>query len=110
MKALRCRIGDLCVVVRASHRANLGHIVQVIAHYDPAEDDLGMHGADWFVTCAVPLTWSQGKKRWRRRRGPVPDECLKPIRGNGKLRSINRAESEPVLAVEDTCSNTMAGT
>ena len=81
MKLLRCRVGDLCVVVRAVHPSNLGHIVRVLAPYDPGGCDLDMDEADWLVESALPLTWSRGERRlWRRRRGPVPDECLQPLR------------------------------
>ena len=82
MNSLRCRVGDLCVVIRAVHPSNLGHIVRVLAPYDPRGCDVDMADADWLVESARPMTWSRGERHlWQRRRGPVPDECLQPLRG-----------------------------
>jgi len=78
----RCKAGDLAVVVRADYESNLGRIVQVIAQ------DVGAsfvkfegRGSVWWVTCPSLMTWSMGGKSFSRRSGPVPDECLMPIRG-----------------------------
>lgn len=85
MKPLRCRVGDLCVVIHAAHPSNLGHIVRILSPYDPCGSegcDIEMTDADWLVESAFPMTWSRGKhRRWRRKRGPVPDEYLQPLRG-----------------------------
>lgn len=84
MKALRCKVGDLCVVVKARSTANLGRIVRVVAPYSRELDDFPMESADWMVECSTTLTWKRPPdKRWRRKKGPVPDECLLPIRGSG---------------------------
>lgn len=81
MNSPRCRVGDLCIVIQAVHPSNLGHIVRVLAPYDPQGCDLDMAEADWFVESSQPLTWSRGDRHfWLRRRGPVPDEYLQPLR------------------------------
>lgn len=78
----RCRAGDLAVVIRAHYSCNLGRIVRVLAPHDGMGDRVFHNaGVVWLVECAQPMTWSIGKKRFRRKRGPAPDSCLKPIRG-----------------------------
>lgn len=84
----RCKPGDLAIVVKAFHAANLGRIVHVLRLHD-GQGELSMHGlADtvWEVECATGrLTWSRARpaRRWRRKRGPIPDGALQPIRGDG---------------------------
>ena len=79
---MKCRVGDLAVVIDAEHGCNLGKIVRVIKPHD-GSGDIVFWGADnvWLVECAHPLTWSVGKKRYRRKTGPAPDAQLQPIRG-----------------------------
>lgn len=82
MTTTRCSVGDLAVVVYANHRCNLGRIVRVIAAHDGKGDMV--YGAEagpvWLVESAQPLTWNVKSRRFRRRRGPVPDCQLQPIR------------------------------
>jgi hypothetical protein len=35
----------------------------------------------WLVTCQQPMTWYKKSKRYQRKKGPVPDAQLQPIRG-----------------------------
>jgi hypothetical protein len=79
----RCRAGDLAVIIYADYRCNLGRIVRVLAQHD-GKGDIAFHGVDvvWLVESSRPITWTVGTKRFRRKRGPVPDTYLKPIRGN----------------------------
>lgn len=78
----RCKAGDLAVVVDAYYRSNLGRIVRVIAQHD-GKGDLVFRdaGVVWLVQSSQPMTWTVAGKRFRRKRGPVPDTSLKPIRG-----------------------------
>jgi hypothetical protein len=78
----RCRAGDLAVVVDAYYRSNLGRIVKVLAPHD-GQGDLVFRGvgAVWLVKSPQTMTWTIGSRRIRRKRGPVPDAYLKPIRG-----------------------------
>lgn len=78
----QCKAGDLAIVVHAFHRGNLGRIVEVVGLHDGTGDLVFREGGVvWLVKCAQPMTWTVGKKRFRRKYGPVPDAVLKPIRG-----------------------------
>jgi len=79
---MKCRVGDLAVVIRADIRSNLGRIVRVVA----PDDGRGTirfirEGMIWNVACHQPITWRLDGKRYRRKTGPVPDNRLQPIRG-----------------------------
>jgi hypothetical protein len=79
---MRCREGDLAVVIRAENKCNLGLIVRVVRLHD-GTGDLAYHidAPVWFTECSIPMTWTKGKKRFRQKSGPVPDDQLQPIRG-----------------------------
>ena len=83
MTELRCRPGDLAIVIQAEFATNLGRIVQVI-EIDDRKGDLQfpLQTPTWVVHCKSPMTWRDHKKRYRRKQGPVPDAYLHPIRGN----------------------------
>ena len=79
---MRCKPGDLAVVVNAQCRCNIGFIVEVIAPHDGAGDIVFTgHGHVWMVKCHKAMTWYVRGKRYRRKTGPVPDNRLQPIRG-----------------------------
>ena len=80
---MKCRVGDLAIVIDAFHRRNLGYIVQVIAAHDGTGDIVFPveAGQVWLVEAIRPLTWSNNGKRYRRKVGPAPDNQLQPIRG-----------------------------
>jgi hypothetical protein len=82
---MRCRPGDLAVVIAARNQCNLGLIVRVIRLDDGAWLRMEGQGTVWLVQSTAPLTWCQqlGQrwKFWRRKRGPVPDRQLQPLRG-----------------------------
>jgi len=83
MTELRCRPGDLAIVIQAQFATNLGRIVQVIGVDDRSGDLLfPMQTPTWVVRCDQPMTWRFKHKRHRRKQGPVPDAYLQPIRGN----------------------------
>jgi hypothetical protein len=65
---MKCRVGDLAVVVDSYYRSNLGRIVRVIASHDGAGDIVfnAWLGQVWLVSCAQPMTWSVKGKRYRR--------------------------------------------
>lgn len=66
----------------ADYNINLGRIIRVIAPHDGAGDICFYgEGLVWLVESSQPLTWTVGKKRYRRKYGPVPDCRLQPIRG-----------------------------
>ena len=79
---MRCRPGDMAVIVDAFHKCNIGKIVTVIGLHSGAGDlVMKPKGPVWLVRCCVPLIWSTEKQRWRRKSGPAGDSALQPIRG-----------------------------
>ena len=82
MSELRCKPGDLAIVIKANYPSNLGRIVRVVA-LSQGEGDLvyPKEQVTWLVTCQQPMTWYLKSKRYQRKKGPVPDAQLQPIRG-----------------------------
>jgi hypothetical protein len=78
---MKCRVGDLAVVVRADLECNIGNIVRVIAPVDGSHAAFKGQGQVWMVECQRDMTWLVKDKTVHRRRGPVPDNRLQPIRG-----------------------------
>ena len=89
MPELRCRPGDLAIVINAKYASNLGRIVRVIRR-DNGNGALRYKEniPTWLVESPTLLTWYAYKKRYRRKRGPVPDAQLQPIRGEPLGRDI----------------------
>lgn len=82
MNKLRCKPGDLAIVIDAHYKCNLGVIVQVIKLHDglgvpsyPLEQNA------WLAKTSKVLKWTAKGKVYRRKCGPVPDAQLQPIRG-----------------------------
>jgi hypothetical protein len=89
MKKVRCKPGDLAVVISAKNKRNLGIIVNII----DADDRKGavrypLGTPTWLVESQKPLTWVVDGKRYSYHCGPVPDAQLQPIRATpqGKKR------------------------
>jgi hypothetical protein len=79
---MRCRPGDLAVVVRARVKSNIGRIVRVMKTDDGSSGvPLDGVGPAWLVKSSARLTWWFGTCRRRRRYGPLLDADLQPIRG-----------------------------
>jgi hypothetical protein len=78
---MKCRVGDLAVVIAAHHRSNLGRIVRILAQHD-GSGSISFTGVGhvWLVDAPQSMVWSVGTKRYRRKIGPVPDCQLQPIR------------------------------
>lgn len=82
MTALRCKPGDLAVVVDAFNTANLGMFVRVIGPQDLSSDLVIRESPGvWLIEAPYPMTWVWGKKIFHRTRGPALDSQLRPIRG-----------------------------
>jgi hypothetical protein len=97
---MKCRVGDLAVVVGAEYRCNLGKIVRVLKPHDGrGEIRFRGHGMVWWVESHSMLLWTNAGARFRRRSGPVPDHMLHPIRGNGLSSTETEAESLPSVLV-----------
>ncbi|MFZ4480117.1 MAG: hypothetical protein ACOYNZ_09540 [Rhodoferax sp.] len=91
---MKCKPGDMAVVLTAFHQSNVGTFVNVVGLYDAAGGmNLGHGKPVWLVQSYAPLTWRTGKKLWRGNKGPVPDSALQPIRGMpvGRLQSDSLA-------------------
>ena len=93
MKKVRCKPGDLAVVISAKNKRNLGIIVKII----DADDRKGalrypLGTPTWLVESQKPLTWVVDGKRHSYHCGPVPDAQLQPIRATpqGKKRAQKR--------------------
>lgn len=79
---LRCRPGDLAIVTFAEIPANLGLVVRVLFQHDgQGKFALKDKGPLWTVECSKSMVYRLGKQRHYKKRGPVPDSYLKPIRG-----------------------------
>jgi hypothetical protein len=98
----RCKPGDLAAIVEATNKANIGRIVKVVAAHD-GKGKLAMVSQDqiWMINAPTPLTWSIGRKRYRRKNGPAPDSQLQPIRGLQQPESTNRSRSNVNNATAD---------
>ena len=79
----KCKPGDLAVVISSINPCNQGRIVRVIESHNRRGDLIFPtdSGHVWLAESAQPMTWYLSKKRIRRKRGPIPDSCLQPIRG-----------------------------
>lgn len=87
---VRCRPGDLAVVVVADNKINLGLIVRVIRADDGTGDiHFSGEGHVWLIECAQPLMWTVGKECFMRKYGPAPDRQLQPIRGEPLTKRIS---------------------
>ncbi len=79
---MKCRPGDLAIVVHAVYRCNVGRIVKVVALHDgKGVLTIEKAGPVWLVECGRRMKWTVRGKTYRRRKGPVPDAYLRPIRG-----------------------------
>ena len=98
---MRCKPGDMAVVLDAFNKCNIGKIVTVLElHSKTGDVILDLNEPVWLVHACVPLTWTTGKKRWRRKSGPAPDSALQPIRGLPAEESVYRSDEEEL---EDLC-------
>lgn len=90
---LRCKPGDLAVVVYAEHLHNIGLIVRVLRPYEDGDIHLPDKGFLWDVECQRKQLWiSQQRALWRNR-GPVPDAYLMPLSGVPGNNQAERSEA-----------------
>ena len=82
---MKCKPGDMAVVLSASHKSNVGRFVSVIELYTSTDDtNLDWVPPVWLVESNAPLMWTRAKGLWIGNKGPVPDSALQPIRGLSK--------------------------
>ena len=88
-----CKPGDLAIVVEAYNPCNIGTIVHVIGLYSGKSRICAPEGdVIWLAQASQPMTYSDPSKLSRRRRGPIPDSQLRPIRG--QLQAV--ADKQPI--------------
>ena len=83
MTKRNCKPGDLAVIVDAYNPENIGTILKVIKpHWN--QRALSKEPGDFLWTAEAPrlMTYARKEKLFFRKRGPVPDSLLRPIRGN----------------------------
>jgi hypothetical protein len=107
---MRCKIGDMAVVIDAYHRCNLGNIVRVIEPHDGTGDLIfgSSDGHVWLVEAARPMTWTVKKKRYRRKVGPAPDNQLQPIRDSESDIQISAAVKKLIRKLKSDVATTDA--
>lgn len=89
---LRCKAGDLAMVIYAEHLHNIGLIVRVLGPYGGGDIRLPDKGFLWEVECSQKQLWvSQRRALWRHR-GPVPDAYLLPLGGDQHSDDVARQD------------------
>ncbi len=89
MSKVRCKLGDLAVVINARYKCNLGAVVQVIElHRGLGDLRYPSEQHAWLAKSSKLLKWTFDGKLYRRKYGPVPDAQLQPIRGYPLGRDI----------------------
>ncbi len=93
MRKLNCRPGDLAIIVEALSPDNIGTIVQVLSKH---RNQSACSDGDliWLVQASQPMTYEKAGKSIRRRKGPLTDSSLHPIRGYPLGQDIAVAATE----------------
>ena len=90
---MKCKAGDMAVVLSAFHQSNVGRFVNVVKLYDGTGDvKMACDQPVWLVESNAPMTWTKGAKVWHGHQGPVPDSALQPIRGWSTQQSPSRGQ------------------
>jgi hypothetical protein len=88
MNNLRCKPGDLAIVIDAKYKRNLGIIVKVIELDDrTGAVRYALDTPVWLAESQKAMTWALNGKRYSSNRGPIPDAQLQPIRGTPKAQA-----------------------
>jgi len=91
MYELRCKPGDLAIVIDAKYKRNLGIIVKVIELDDRTGPvRFALDTPVWLVESQEAMTWVVNGTRYISNRGPIPDAQLQPIRGTSKEQDTQR--------------------
>ena len=102
---MNCKPGDLAIVVKSKISSNVGLIVQVIGPHSPL--DTGIITCDtsrhmWHCESqGSPIAWELEHSigTLRRRNGPIPDECLQPIRDDEDDQDVHDSANVPHTGV-----------
>jgi len=91
MYELRCKPGDLAIVIDAKYKRNLGIIVKVIELDDRTGPvRFALDTPVWLIESQEAMTWVVNGTRYLSNRGPIPDAQLQPIRGTSKEQDTQR--------------------
>ena len=91
MNNLRCKPGDLAIVIDAKYKRNLGIIVKVIEMDDrTGAVRYALETPAWLAESQKAMTWVVNGTRYISNRGPIPDAQLQPIRGTSKEQDTQR--------------------
>ena len=91
MNNLRCKPGDLAIVIDAKYKRNLGIIVKVIEMDDrTGRVRYALDTPVWLAESQKAMTWVVNGTRYSSNRGPIPDAQLQPIRGAPKEQNLHR--------------------
>jgi hypothetical protein len=91
MYELRCKPGDLAIVIDAKYKRNLGIIVKVIELDDRTGPvRFALDTPVWLIESQEAMTWVVNGTRYISNRGPIPDAQLQPIRGTSKEQDTQR--------------------
>ena len=78
---MNCKPGDLAVSVDACNTSNIGSIVRVVrSHHNQNSINHAPGDHIWLVNAPHPMTYDRDGKLFHRKKRPVPDSCLRPIR------------------------------
>lgn len=98
---MNCKPGDLAIVVRSKTPSNVGLIVLVRHGHSPLDTGIiptAQSRQMWHCEAqGSPLTWSLEYSigTEQRRNGPIPDECLRPIRDDDGDQAVHDSASVP---------------
>lgn len=93
---MKCRPGDLAVVIAAVNACNIGLIVRVLRPYDKVRDAYFRWTVPaWIVESSTPMVYGTDKVEFVGTVGPSLDEQLKPIRGPEQKSKKRHAASTP---------------
>ena len=86
---MKCKPGDLAIIIDPYHPENAGLIVQVIkTHWNQKALEKSEGDHLWLVECQQLMTYSFGEVVRRKKRGPAQDSVMQPIRGLQIQRDI----------------------
>ena len=92
---MKCKPGDLAIIVDPYHPENAGLIVHVIkTHWNQNALEKSEGDHIWLVQCQQLMTYSYGEIVRRKKRGPAQDSVMQPIRGPQIQRDIAKEVPE----------------
>lgn len=92
----RCKPGDMAVVIKSKMAANIGTVVTVIEKHDNHRGGIRFEadlGVVWWCKGNKEMQWTRKDGHvFRELAGPVPDDCLQPIRPPAPTKATRNTE------------------